>query len=75
MENEIKQKNNAIRGHSIIIEAHSKKTDYTLTIKDLEKVLPLVGKYSGILHDRDMISDGEDKGTLKRPHYHIVLNT
>jgi len=75
MEDEIKQKNNAVRGHSLIIEARSKKTDYWLTIKDLETVLPLLGKYSAILHDKDIILEGEDKGKIKRAHYHIVLNT
>ncbi|MEM0173552.1 MAG: Rep family protein [Sulfolobaceae archaeon] len=74
METEKKENNNAVRGHSIIIEARSKKTEYWLTIKDLEKVLPLLGKYSAILHDKDIILEGEEKGKLKRPHYHIVLN-
>lgn len=74
MEQENTQKNNAIKGHSIIIEAHSKKTDYTLTIKELERVLNMLGSYSAILHDKDIILEGEDKGKVKRPHYHVVLN-
>lgn len=29
--------------------------------------------FAGILHDKDVYEDGENKGQLKKPHWHIVI--
>ena len=29
--------------------------------------------YAGILHDKDVYEDGENKGELKKPHWHIIV--
>lgn len=31
-------------------------------------------KYCYILHDKDVITEGENKGQPKKPHYHIMVN-
>lgn len=39
----------------------------------IEKLLNGGYNFAGILHDKDVYEDGENKGQLKKPHWHIVI--
>lgn len=45
-----------------------------LTIEDIvERALGMGAECAYILHDRDRYDSGENKGELKKAHYHLVL--
>lgn len=39
----------------------------------IEKLMNGGYNFAGILHDKDVYEDGENKGQLKKPHWHIVI--
>ena len=39
----------------------------------IEKLMSGGYNFAAILHDKDVYEDGENKGELKKPHWHIVL--
>lgn len=47
----------------------------TVLFEDIIEALNISRKtYCYILHDKDIITEGENKGQPKKPHYHIMVN-
>ena len=42
-------------------------------VEAIEKLMSGGYNFAAILHDSDVYEDGENKGELKKPHWHIVL--
>lgn len=45
----------------------------TTHVECMEKLQTNGYNFAAILHDKDVYDDGEQKGELKKPHWHIVL--
>lgn len=61
---------NAVRNLSIIIEGFDTKNNKVVDFEILTDYIGSLGKYYSIIHNKDY----DEKGELKRIHYHIVLN-